>query len=115
MLELFLAGVGSTFSSHRQSSTGSVVVTATCATSPPSQITSQTQKTRQPGEQESIEHKMTHLPFRSWCRHCVSRKRKKEDCRRKTAKERNVPESHVDYMVMGTASLLFAFAFTPII
>ena len=31
-----------TFSSHRESSTGSAVVTATCATSPLSQITSKT-------------------------------------------------------------------------
>ena len=34
----------SEFSSHRQSSTGSVVVTATCATSPLSQITCKTKK-----------------------------------------------------------------------
>ena len=26
---------------------------------------------RQPGQQEKEEHEMTHLPFRSWCRHCV--------------------------------------------
>ena len=25
---------------------------------------------RQPSEQEKIEHKMTHLPCRSWCRLC---------------------------------------------
>ena len=44
MLELFSARVGSTFSSHMQFSTGSVDVTATCATSPLSQITSKTKK-----------------------------------------------------------------------
>ena len=26
---------------------------------------------RQPSEQERIERKMTHLPCRSWCRHCI--------------------------------------------
>ena len=41
MLRLFLARVCFIFSSHRQSSTGSVVVTTTCATSPLSQITSE--------------------------------------------------------------------------
>ena len=27
---------------------------------------------RQPSEQERIEHEMTHLALRSWCRHCVN-------------------------------------------
>ena len=49
MLNLFLACVFVTFSSHRQSSTGSVVVTATCATSPLSQITSNTKNTQSRG------------------------------------------------------------------
>ena len=26
---------------------------------------------RQPSQQEKEEHEMTHLPFRSWCRHCI--------------------------------------------
>ena len=26
---------------------------------------------RQPSQQEREEHEMTHLPFRSWCRHCI--------------------------------------------
>ena len=42
MLNLFLACVCVTFSSHRQTSTGCVAVTATCATSPLSQITYKT-------------------------------------------------------------------------
>ena len=43
MLKLFLVLVSvQHFSSHRQSSTGSVVVTTTCATSPLSQFTSKT-------------------------------------------------------------------------
>ena len=39
LVTVFLLTVRVIFSSHRQSSTGSVVVTATCATSPQSQIT----------------------------------------------------------------------------
>ena len=42
---VFVRTVGVLFSSHRQSGTGSVVVFATCATSPLSQITSKTKKT----------------------------------------------------------------------
>ena len=26
---------------------------------------------REPSEEERIEHEMTHLPYRNWCRHCV--------------------------------------------
>ena len=26
---------------------------------------------RQPSEEGRIEHRMTHLPFQSWCRHCI--------------------------------------------
>ena len=26
---------------------------------------------QQPSEQERIDHEMTHLPFRSWRRHCI--------------------------------------------
>ena len=29
---------------------------------------------QQPSEQEGIEHEMTHLPSRSWCRHCIKGK-----------------------------------------
>ena len=30
---------------------------------------------RQPSQREKEEHEMTHLPFRSWCRHCIMGKR----------------------------------------
>ena len=36
-------------------------------------------------EQERIEHEMTHLPFRSWCRHCITGRGREEDCRRETS------------------------------
>ena len=47
---------------------------------------------RQPSEQERIEHEMTHLPFRIWCRHCIKGKWREGDCRDATQEERQVPE-----------------------
>ena len=29
------------------------------------------QDPREPSKEERLEHEMTHLPFRSWCRHCI--------------------------------------------
>ena len=55
-----------------------------------------------PKGHEGIEHEMTHFPCRSWCRHCASGRRgKEEDCRRATTHKRNVPEIHVDFMFIG--------------
>ena len=51
---------------------------------------------RRPSEQERIEHEMTHLPFRSWCRHCIRRCGSKA-----TEEERQVTQIHLDYMFMG--------------
>ena len=50
---------------------------------------------RQPSEQERIEREMTHLPFRSWCRHCRKRWSREEDCRKATEEERQVQELHL--------------------
>ena len=55
---------------------------------------------RIPTEEERREHEMTHLPFRSWCRHCVRGRGKEEPCR-KVEGERGLPEIHVDFMFMG--------------
>ena len=44
---------------------------------------------------------MTHLPFRSWCRHCVRGRGKEEECKRVEEGDRAVPEVHLDYMFMG--------------
>ena len=44
---------------------------------------------------------MTHLPFRSRCRHCVRGRGKEEDCRRTVTEERYVPGALVDNMFMG--------------
>ena len=56
---------------------------------------------RQPSQQEKEEHEMTHLPFRSWCRHCIMVRGREEDCRKSMEEERQVPEVHLDYMFMG--------------
>ena len=54
----------------------------------------------QPSEPERIEHEMTHLPFRSWCGHCIKGRGREEDCRKATEEERRVPKVHLDYMFM---------------
>ena len=43
---------------------------------------------------------MTHLPFQSWCRHCV-RGRGKEAAHRKQADDGGLRELHFDFMFMG--------------
>ena len=56
---------------------------------------------RQPSQQEKEEHEMTHLPFRCWCRQCITGRGREEDCRKSMEEERQVPEVHLDYMFMG--------------
>ena len=56
---------------------------------------------RQPSQQEKGEHEMTHLPFRSWCRHLIMGRGREEDCRRTMEEERQVAEVHLDYMFIG--------------
>ena len=56
---------------------------------------------RQPSLQEKEEHEMTHLPFRSWCRHCIMGRGREEDCRKSMEEDRQVPEVHLDFMFMG--------------
>ena len=46
-------------------------------------------------------HKLTHLPYRSWCPHCVRGKGKTMDHRR-AGRDKLVPEIHVDYCYMGS-------------
>ena len=44
---------------------------------------------------------LTHLPYRSWCPHCVRGKGKTMDHRR-AGKDKLIPEIHVDYCFMGS-------------
>ena len=55
---------------------------------------------RQSSEQEVLERKMTHLPFRSKCRHCIQGREREADCRKASKEERLIPQVHVDYMFM---------------
>ena len=54
-----------------------------------------------PTAEERKEHELTHLPFRSWCRHCIRGRGKEESCPRKVRDENDIPEVHLDYMFMG--------------
>ena len=53
-----------------------------------------------PTPQEIDEHNLTHLPYRSWCCHCVRGKGKTME-HRKGQHEKIVKELHVDYCFMG--------------
>ena len=57
-------------------------------------------KARDPGEPtraEWEEHQATHLPFRSWCPHCVAGRQDNPPHRRQEERESRVPEVHMDY------------------
>ena len=56
----------------------------------------------QPSKSEKDHHELTHMPFRSWCKHCVRGKSKESPHRKKTAAEmkeveEGMPTIHVDY------------------
>ena len=53
-----------------------------------------------PTEAEVKEHNLTHLPYRSWCRHCV-RGRGKEMPHRKLQDEAGMPEVYADLCFLG--------------
>ena len=52
-----------------------------------------------PSKEEVELHNLTHLPYRSWCPHCVKGKAKRRHHRRKeTNRVSGVPVISVDYM-----------------
>ncbi len=53
------------------------------------------QDPKEPSKEEKLEHEMTHLPYRSWCRHCV-RGRGKQMPHREGAQESMMSEVHMD-------------------
>ena len=55
---------------------------------------------RQPSEAERVEHEMTHLPYRNWCRHCV-KGRGKEAAHRRKEEAGDLHEVHFDFAFMG--------------
>ena len=59
------------------------------------------QDPKAPTAEERRTHAMTHLPFRSWCRHCVRGKGKEEPCRAGGEEKKIGPDIHMDFMFMG--------------
>ena len=53
-----------------------------------------------PTRDEVMEHEITHLPYRNWCKHCI-RGRGTEASHRRQLEEPNIPELHMDFMFMG--------------
>jgi hypothetical protein len=53
-----------------------------------------------PKDDEVKEHEFTHLPYRSWCRHCV-RGRGKEMAHKKVKEHGELLEFHLDFMFPG--------------
>ena len=53
-----------------------------------------------PSKEEVEEHNLTHLPYRSWCRHCV-RGRGKEMPHKRTTEEPTQHEFHFDWAFPG--------------
>ena len=63
----------------------------------------ETQTFRDPGQPtpaEKEEHEKTHIPFRSWCRHCV-RGGGKELPHNRVHEHSTIPEVHLDFVFMG--------------
>jgi hypothetical protein len=58
-----------------------------------------------PNEQEVKEHSLSgHMPFRSWCPHCVRGRGKEMEHKRKEDEEEvGIPEYHMDYCFPGDA------------
>ena len=54
----------------------------------------------EPSAEERREHELTHLPYRSWCKHCVGG-RGKEAPHKKQDGQGELPELHLDYAFMG--------------
>ena len=50
----------------------------------------------EPTKQERLEHEVTHLPYRSWCAHCI-RGKAKEDPRPHKSEEKDEKESMTKY------------------
>ena len=54
----------------------------------------------QPSKEEVEEHEKSHVPYRSWCRHCV-RGGAKDMPHRKCEEKVTIPEVHADFIFMG--------------
>ena len=55
----------------------------------------------EPTEQQRAQHNLTHLPYRSWCEHCVRAKGKERQSKRNTDRQ---PVIQVDYSFVTTGN-----------
>ena len=62
------------------------------------------QDPRRPSESEVAEHELTHLPFRSWCTHCIRGRGEATPHARAERDDDGVPEVHMDYCFLGGRS-----------
>lgn len=58
-----------------------------------------------PSKADVEEHELTHLPYRSWCAHCVRAKGRAADHKKQEERHREVREFHMDYCFMGTKAV----------
>ena len=56
-------------------------------------------RSNEPTEQQRATHNLTHLPYRSWCEHCVQSKSREKQSKRQTDKQ---PVIQIDYCVVQT-------------
>ena len=54
-----------------------------------------------PSEAEVDDHYLTHLPYRSWCRHCIRGRGKETSHQQQAGVEGTVPEFHMDFCFPG--------------
>ena len=65
-----------------------------------SRMVKKVQDPREPIAEERAQHEMTHLPYRSWCRHCV-RGRGKQMPHFRGAQETSMSEVLMDFAFLG--------------
>ena len=53
----------------------------------------------EPAEQQRATHNLTHVPYRSWCEHCVKAKGRENQSKRQTDRQ---PVIQVDYCFVNT-------------
>ena len=67
------------------------------------------QDPREPSIEERAQHELTHLPYRSWCRHCV-RGRGKQMPHQGGSQETSISEVHMDFAFLRTSKMIMSAA-----
>ena len=55
----------------------------------------------EPTEADRLQHELTHIPPKSWCKHCVGALGMEDAHRRRQRGPQALPELHMDYMFLG--------------